>query len=195
MDNLFLRILVGVLAVACSYIVSKQMISASDSGKVTMVEWENEWGRLMRNMSIHRTLKDIQLSGNRALYDACDVTNEKSVSKVISAVSDEFGTITGIIHGAGMEDSKLLGDKSWETFSKVVSVKIDGWRSIIDAIGDMVVVLTNLAHLNNVNIETCIASAYNEIKNRKGKMINGTFVKTDGLSEAEITLLMDGHGN
>ena len=66
---------------------------------------------------------------------------------------------------------------------------------IIDAIGDMVVVLTNLAHLNDVNIETCIASAYNEIKNRKGKMINGTFVKTDGLSTAEITLLMDGDGN
>ena len=66
---------------------------------------------------------------------------------------------------------------------------------IIDAIGDMVVVLTNLAHLNDVNIETCIASAYDEIKNRKGKMINGTFVKTDGLSTAEITLLMDGDGN
>ena len=32
---------------------------------------------------------------------------------------------------------------------------------IIDAIGDMVVVLTNLAHLNGVNIETCIAEAYN----------------------------------
>ena len=48
---------------------------------------------------------------------------------------------------------------------------------IIDAIGDMVVVLTNLAHLNNVHIETCIAAAYNEIKNRKGKMNNGTFVK------------------
>ena len=66
---------------------------------------------------------------------------------------------------------------------------------IIDAIGDMIVVLTNLAHLNDVNVETCIASAYNEIKNRKGKMVNGTFVKTDGLSEAEITLLMDSNGN
>ena len=50
---------------------------------------------------------------------------------------------------------------------------------VVDAIGDMVVVLTNLAHLNNVNIETCIASAYNEIKNRKGKMNNGTFVKDE----------------
>ena len=48
---------------------------------------------------------------------------------------------------------------------------------VIDAIGDMVVVLTNLAHLNNVHIETCIAEAYNVISKRKGKMINGTFVK------------------
>ena len=48
---------------------------------------------------------------------------------------------------------------------------------IIDAIGDMVVVLTNLAHLNGLTIEQCIASAYNEIKQRKGKMIDGTFVK------------------
>ncbi len=46
-----------------------------------------------------------------------------------------------------------------------------------DAIGDMVVVLTNLAHLGGVSIEHCIDSAYNEIKNRKGKMKNGTFVK------------------
>ena len=48
---------------------------------------------------------------------------------------------------------------------------------IYDAIGDMVVVLTNLAELEGVKIEDCINDAYNEIANRKGKMINGTFVK------------------
>ena len=48
---------------------------------------------------------------------------------------------------------------------------------IYDAIGDMVVVLTNLAHMEGVTIEDCIDDAYNEIANRKGKMINGTFVK------------------
>ena len=50
---------------------------------------------------------------------------------------------------------------------------------INDAIGDMVVVLTNLAHMHGTDIEVCIAQAYNEIKSRKGKMINGTFVKED----------------
>jgi NTP pyrophosphatase (non-canonical NTP hydrolase) len=49
----------------------------------------------------------------------------------------------------------------------------------VDAIGDMVVVLTNLAHLGGTTIEECIDSAYDEIKNRKGKMSNGTFVKND----------------
>ena len=48
---------------------------------------------------------------------------------------------------------------------------------IKDAIGDMVVVLTNLAVLEGMQIENCIESAYNEIASRKGKMINGTFVK------------------
>ena len=50
---------------------------------------------------------------------------------------------------------------------------------VIDAIGDMVVVLTNLAHLRGVHIETCIAEAYKVISKRKGKMINGTFVKDE----------------
>jgi len=48
---------------------------------------------------------------------------------------------------------------------------------IIDGIGDCVVVLTNLAELCGVPIEECIRSAYDEIKNRKGKMVNGTFKK------------------
>ena len=48
---------------------------------------------------------------------------------------------------------------------------------IVDAIGDAVVVLTNLATLAGYNIEHCIDSAYGEISNRTGSMVNGTFVK------------------
>ena len=48
---------------------------------------------------------------------------------------------------------------------------------IIDGIGDCVVVLVNLAELHGVMIEYCIEAAYDEIKNRKGKMVNGTYKK------------------
>ena len=49
----------------------------------------------------------------------------------------------------------------------------------IDGIGDCVVVLTNLAELLGTPIEVCINCAYNVIKNRKGKMDNGTFKKDE----------------
>jgi len=55
----------------------------------------------------------------------------------------------------------------------------DNQAEFVDAIGDMVVVLTNMAMLGGTSIETCIDAAYDEIKNRKGKMLNGTFVKND----------------
>jgi len=48
---------------------------------------------------------------------------------------------------------------------------------IKDGIGDMVVVLTNLAELCGLTIEECVESAYNVISKRTGKMKNGTFVK------------------
>ena len=48
----------------------------------------------------------------------------------------------------------------------------------IDGIGDCVVVLTNLAELCSVSIEDCIRAAWQEIKDRKGKMENGTFKKS-----------------
>jgi len=53
----------------------------------------------------------------------------------------------------------------------------DDKAEFVDAIGDMVVVLTNLAALEGYRIEDCVSSAYNVIKSRQGSMINGTFVK------------------
>ena len=50
-------------------------------------------------------------------------------------------------------------------------------EDVVDGIGDCVVVLTNLAELMDHPIEDCIDAAYYEIKNRTGKMVNGTFKK------------------
>jgi NTP pyrophosphatase (non-canonical NTP hydrolase) len=50
-------------------------------------------------------------------------------------------------------------------------------EEFVDAIGDCVVVLTNLAKLKGYNIEDCINSAYEVIAKRRGVMQNGTFVK------------------
>ena len=64
-----------------------------------------------------------------------------------------------------------------ETGELAQAVLKDNKDDIVDAIGDAVVVLTNLATLAGFNIEHCIDSAYSEISNRTGNMVNGTFVK------------------
>ena len=75
-------------------------------------------------------------------------------------------------------DSKTQYVKLMEETGELAKALLnDDKPEIIDAIGDIVVVLTNLAHLESLKIEDCIESAYDVIKNRKGKMENGTFVK------------------
>lgn len=54
-------------------------------------------------------------------------------------------------------------------------------KDITDDIGDAVVVLTHLAKLNGSNIEYCIEHSYNQIKDRKGKFQNGSFIKESDL--------------
>lgn len=48
---------------------------------------------------------------------------------------------------------------------------------VMDGIGDCVVVLTILAAQQGVLIEECVDQAWNEIKDRKGRMENGIFIK------------------
>ncbi|BFL78694.1 MazG-like family protein [Staphylococcus hominis] len=51
-----------------------------------------------------------------------------------------------------------------------------------DGIGDTVVTLIILAQQQGWTLEECLQYAYDEIKNRKGKTINGTFVKDSDLN-------------
>jgi len=54
-------------------------------------------------------------------------------------------------------------------------------RDISDDIGDMMVVLINIATRNNLSITECLEAAYNDIKDRKGRMVDGVFVKESDL--------------
>ena len=50
-------------------------------------------------------------------------------------------------------------------------------KDIKDDIGDMMVVLINIMVRNNLTMNECLSIAYNDIKDRKGKMVDGVFVK------------------
>ena len=50
-------------------------------------------------------------------------------------------------------------------------------RDIKDDIGDIIVVLINIAERNGISLTECVSTAYEDIKDRKGRMVDGIFVK------------------
>jgi NTP pyrophosphatase (non-canonical NTP hydrolase) len=122
---------------------------------------------------------------NKAFYEAFfNPKHKQTVLKYdtsVDKVPNRFDLIRSWANERGIYDkgnSHTQYVKLMEEAGELAKALLDrDIPEVVDAIGDMVVVLTNLARLENFNIEDCIDSAYNEIANRKGKMINGTFVK------------------
>lgn len=54
-------------------------------------------------------------------------------------------------------------------------------NDIADSMGDLIVTVVNLSTQMGLNFKDCLALAYDEIKDRNGKVINGTFVKDEDL--------------
>jgi len=114
---------------------------------------------------------------NDRSYECCDKDNpctckdELSQFDLIREWADERGLYE---NGDAKTQALKLVEEVGETCRAILKEDHD---EVIDGIGDCIVVLTNLAELVGVPIEDCIAAAYDEIKNRKGKMANGTYVK------------------
>lgn len=84
-----------------------------------------------------------------------------------------------LIHGSTDKDQfcKLMQEAG------ELSDSICKGKDVSDDIGDMMVVLINIAERNGLTISSCLEKAWNDIKDRKGKMVDGVFVKEADLNE------------
>ena len=169
-----------------TFAISKHDINGAFLGDL---EWETPYGEIKIDSTdkIEWILSNIKESMfnkgrsfiyNKAMHAAGPF--QKSKEKLYSH-QDQFELIREWAKERGLYDKgdsktqflKLMEEDGELAMSLLKSDKVE----TKDAIGDMVVVLTNLAYLEGFNIEECIEAAYNEISKRTGKMINGTFVK------------------
>jgi NTP pyrophosphatase (non-canonical NTP hydrolase) len=139
---------------------------------------------------------------NNKLYDACKVQTIQGSNDFMSMTVNEpsyaydykptascgkcvFPKIREWAKERGIFDKgdvKTQYVKLMEEAGEVAKALLTNDKAEIkDGIGDMVVVLTNLAHLSGFTIEECIDEAYDVISKRQGNMINGTFVKNETL--------------
>ena len=135
---------------------------------------------IMQNAKTSMYNDDRSYIYNKAFYEA--FFNQKHNP---DAIPDRFDLIRFWAKDRGIYDkgdSHTQYVKLMEEAGELAKALLNKDKAeIVDAIGDITVVLTNLAELEGVKIEDCIDTAYNVIARRKGKMINGTFVKTESL--------------
>jgi len=111
---------------------------------------------------------------NKAYYEAFLASNKYNHEPMFDLIRQWASERD--IYSKGDIKTQLI--KLYEETGELSKAVLDGDKEgIIDAIGDSIVVLTNLAEFADTTVETCMQSAYDEISSRTGRMINGTFVK------------------
>ena len=158
------------------------------------LNWQTEFGKIHLSTELadwiannaHTSMYNSERSYvyNKALWEA--FTDMNSFESLVDQVETRTWTFDNIrtwakdrgLYKKGNSTTQYV--KLQEEAGELAKALLSNDKAEIkDAIGDIVVVLTNLAHLEKLTIEDCIDAAYQEISNRTGKMINGTFVKDE----------------
>jgi mazG nucleotide pyrophosphohydrolase domain protein len=116
----------------------------------------------------------------------CKLSDETEVE--VECPSEETEDITELIKKWATDRNVTNGDtksqmvKLFEEAGELAEgINKNKQDLIIDSIGDVYVVLVILCMQLGLDINDCIKAAYEEIKDRKGKLVNGLFVKEEDL--------------
>ncbi|MFW5968866.1 MAG: SDR family oxidoreductase, partial [Persicimonas sp.] len=145
--------------------------------RVTPVRVQQELKPLRSAHTIATNLKRMHDAGAEAEYFSCDVSERRSVDTLFEEVANRFGRVDGVIHAAGVEESKFLADKTVESFDKVFCGKALGglnlWESVREHNPAFFITFSSVAGRFG-NAGQVDYSAANEVLNKLVARINAT---------------------
>ena len=115
--------------VALKKAAMQHLISTGE--KPTPVAVNNFIKPVLANREITQTLNAIEAAGGVAQYVSADVTDSESVKNAVTPITDVWGDISGLIHGAGVLADKFIEQKTLSDFEAVYSTKMDGLLSML----------------------------------------------------------------
>ncbi len=114
----------------------EQAVSGNGKGSLTPSELEKKYGKYVSNREISRNIEKLKRTGARVAYYPVDIRDKDDVKAVYDKVSSEYGPVTGIIHGAGVLEDRLLIEKTPEQFAKVFDTKVKGMNALLEVVKD-----------------------------------------------------------
>ena len=115
--------------------IKKALISQA-STPLKPRDLEQQYQTILGSREIRATLQRIVAAGGKAIYRSVDLRDPVAVAKAVAKVRASNGPIKGLIHGAGVLADRLITDKTAEQFELVYSTKVEGLRSLLDAVSE-----------------------------------------------------------
>lgn len=90
--------------------------------------------RLLASAEISSTISAIEAAGAKALYIQADISHAAEAQRVIAAVQQSEGSITGLVHGAGVLSDGRVETLQLQDFDKVFAPKVEGFETVLSCL-------------------------------------------------------------
>nr|MBL0732705.1 SDR family NAD(P)-dependent oxidoreductase [Desulfobacterales bacterium] len=147
----------------------EQALPGNKKGSMTPSRLEKKYRKYISNREISGNLEKLKKTGARVSYYSVDVRNKDEVKAVYDKVGSKYGPVTGIIHGAGVLEDRLIIDKTPEQFEKVFDTKVKGFNALLEVVKDnklrFIVIFSSISARSG-NIGQADYAVANEVLNK-----------------------------
>lgn len=103
-------------------------------GPSVLADIERQMRRILAEREMRETFAAIRLAGARLAYHAIDVRDNDAVRELLTEVYATHGRLDVALHGAGVNEDKLLRDKTRESFLRVFDTKVQGAHNLVQSL-------------------------------------------------------------
>ena len=138
-----------------------------------VIKRKQDQTKIKRSIAILGETSTDLAEGMIELLERVEALENKTLDELVPLVNDWFQD-RNLAFGDGLGQLQKLHEEVYELAEARI---VNDFSAEVDAIGDITVVLIGYCLQRGLTLEQCLESAYNEIKDRTGKLVNGVFVK------------------
>ncbi|MFE5158300.1 SDR family NAD(P)-dependent oxidoreductase [Streptomyces sp. NPDC056697] len=106
-------------------------------GGLGPAEIQREAARILARREVAATIEELTALGSRVRYRSVDFRDAEAVLQAVKQIHADHGRLDGVVYGAGVIEDRLIAEKSAESFQRVYATKVEGARTLLDALAEL----------------------------------------------------------
>ncbi|MGA6154002.1 SDR family NAD(P)-dependent oxidoreductase [Stenotrophomonas sp. NPDC087984] len=106
-------------------------------GGLGPAEIQREAARILARREVAATIEELTALGSRVRYRSVDFRDAEAVLQEVKQIHADHGRLDGVVYGAGVIEDRLIAEKSAESFQRVYATKVEGARTLLDALAEL----------------------------------------------------------